>query len=350
MKKTEEMLNYPHKKANQLSFIRKMFIFFKVGCLPVGRRGTRLPTGQAGIKELIHTRIAASFCHARFISWIMVFFFLLGGCTETIQLDLKTVEKRLVVDANVTSMEKIHYVRLTESVPFFSDSASPPVSGATVLISDGVRIESLTESKDMPGYYLASEGFKGEPGMGYSLSVSDVDINDDGEPETYSAFSHMPDVSGPDSIELVYDEDWDVWKVLLYAQENPETEDFYLFRLLKNGTLISNTISEFSVVSDKFFDEGKADGVWVQSIDASQEGGEFEEGDVIILEMSGITEEYFDFIEAVQQENRGQYPLFSGPPANVPGNISNGGLGFFAAYSISYVSFRYHEGQDYTGD
>ncbi len=282
-----------------------------------------------------------------FCMWI-VLAALISGCTENIQLDLETVEQRLVVDANITSQEKIHYVRLTESVPFFSDSASPPVSGATVLISDGIRTESLTESREMPGYYLTSEIFKGEPGTGYSLSVSNVDINGDGESETYSAFSRMPGVSAPDSIDLVYDEDWDVWKILLYAQEDPETDDFYLFRLLKNGTLISNTISEYSVVSDKFFDEGKADGIWVQSIDASQESGDFEEGDVITLQMGGITEEYFDFIEAVQQETRGQYPLFSGPPANVPGNVSNDALGFFTAFSVSYVSFWYHEGEDYS--
>jgi hypothetical protein len=31
----------------------------------------------------------------------------------------------------------------------------------------------------------------------------------------------------------------------------------------------------------------------------------------------------------------GSNPLFSGPPANVKGNISNGAIGFFAAYTTS---------------
>ncbi|HKK68769.1 MAG TPA: DUF4249 domain-containing protein, partial [Bacteroidales bacterium] len=262
--------------------------------------------------------------------------------------NLDTAEKRLVVDGNITTEQRVHFLRLSESVSFFSDSASPPVSGAEVLITDGINDERLTESQDMPGIYITSDFFGGIPGRTYSLSVSNVDINEDGAMETYTSAAPLPDVSAPDSIELVFDEGWNVWKILLYAQENPETEDYYLFRLLKNGTLISNTISEYSVVSDKFFNEGKADGIWVQSIDASQESGDFEEGDVITLQMCGITEEYFEFIEAVQQESRGQYPLFSGPPANAPGNISNGALGYFSAFSVSHVSFWYHEGEDYS--
>ena len=273
----------------------------------------------------------------------------LAACTETIELDLKTAGKRLVVDGNITSQPRIHYIRLSESVSFFSDTASPPVTNADVMLTDGIHIEHLNESSEMPGIYFTSDNFRGKPGMGYTLSISNVDINSDGENESYSAYSFMPDVSAPDSIELVYDENWDVWKILLYAQENPATNDFYLFRLLKNGTLISNNISEYSVVSDKFFDDGKANGIWVQSIDASKESGKFAEGDVITLQMCGITKDYFDFVEAVQQERRGQYPLFSGPPANVPGNISGDALGFFSAFSVSYVSLWYHEGQDYSG-
>ncbi|WP_232526592.1 DUF4249 domain-containing protein [Marinilabilia rubra] len=279
---------------------------------------------------------------------LFVFIGLASGCTETIELELETAAKRLVVDGNVTNEQKMHFLRLSESVSFFSDSASPTVSGAQVLISDGINVERLSEAQDIPGIYYTSENFGGVPGRTYSLSVSNVDIDEDGEMEEYTSHAPLPDVSAPDSITMEFDEGWNVWKILLYARENPETEDYYMFRLFKNGTLISNTISEYSVVSDKFFDEGNANGIWVQSIDAGQESGEFEEGDVITLQMCGITEEYFDFVQAVQQENRGQYPLFSGPPANVPGNISNGALGFFSAFSVSYVSLLYHEGEDYS--
>jgi hypothetical protein len=31
----------------------------------------------------------------------------------------------------------------------------------------------------------------------------------------------------------------------------------------------------------------------------------------------------------------GSNPLFSGPPANIKGNINNGGVGFFTAHSVT---------------
>jgi hypothetical protein len=60
-------------------------------------------------------------------------------------------------------------------------------------------------------------------------------------------------------------------------------------------------------------------------------------GDTIVLQMSGITKEYYNFIDQVRQSGF-NLPFFSGPPANVEGNISNGGIGFFAAYSSSFAT------------
>lgn len=271
--------------------------------------------------------------------FVLLMLLLHQGCTEYIDLDLETTSRRLVVDGSFSNERQLHYLRLSESIPFFSDSVSPPVSGAHVVISDGYNSEQLTEATEMSGFYLLENEFVGNPGNHYELTISGVDIDDDGEEENYRAVSYMPDVVGPDSIELVYDPQWEVWKVLLYANDPPETRDYYLFRILINGTLVSDNMSEYNAVSDRFFDNGRAEGVWVQSINANSEAEALEEGDVVSLQMCGITEAYYDFVQGVQRENRGQYPLFSGPPANAPGNITNGALGFFAAFSVSYANF-----------
>ncbi|WP_291859953.1 DUF4249 domain-containing protein [Marinilabilia sp.] len=273
-----------------------------------------------------------------YIFWVLVVILPLG-CTEYIDLELETASQRLVVDGVITNERQMQYLRLSKSVPFMTDTISPPVTGATVLLSDGYNVEQLREANEMPGYYLTQNGFSGNPGNRYELTISAVDINEDGQTETYGAVSVMPGVTAPDSIDMMYDDTWKVWKILLYADDPPATEDFYLFRMLVNGTLISESISEFNVVSDRFFDNGKAEGVWVQSINAGEGTEPLKEGDVVTLQMCGITETYFNFVEGVQREGRGQYPLFSGPPANVTGNISNGGLGFFTAFSVSYANF-----------
>jgi hypothetical protein len=53
--------------------------------------------------------------------------------------------------------------------------------------------------------------------------------------------------------------------------------------------------------------------------------------------MSGITKEYYDFLYQAQMAGF-NIPFFTGPPANVKGNITHGAVGFFAAYSNSRAS------------
>ncbi len=262
----------------------------------------------------------------------------LGGCTEIIDLELKSVDQKLVVEGVVTNEMKVQYVRLSKSIAYLDNEPTPEVSGATITLSDGISTMGMKESTDFPGVYMTNEIFRGVPGRVYVLKVEDVDIDNDGESELYEASSLMPYVGQADSIALHYSDEWELWKILLYAQDPPESQDFYMFRVFKNSNLISGSISEYSIVSDKYFDGNYANGIWVQSLDAGEDSHPLEEGDVISLQMAGISKEFYDFIDAVQRENRGQYPLFSGPPANVPGNVSNDALGFFTAIAVTYES------------
>lgn len=59
-------------------------------------------------------------------------------------------------------------------------------------------------------------------------------------------------------------------------------------------------------------------------------------GDNIMVELSAITQDYFNFISQVKEAGI-SIPFFTGPPANITGNVSNQGVGFFAAYSSSYA-------------
>jgi len=58
--------------------------------------------------------------------------------------------------------------------------------------------------------------------------------------------------------------------------------------------------------------------------------------DTITFQAGNISEDYYNFIVTLQAETGFQTPLFSGPPANVKSNISNGATGFFAVYSVAY--------------
>lgn len=267
----------------------------------------------------------------------------LVNCTERIQLELEDSDPRLVVDGVITTDTTIHYVRLTQSGSYFVNQPLPAVSDAQVLLYDGTNTISLLESDKFPGFYITPHNYHGIPGRTYSIAISNVDIDRDGQTELYEAESYLNPVSPIDSIHLEYHDIWELWKVLLYADEPGETEDFYLFSIFINNAIQTDQLTEVSVTDDRFFNGSYANGVWVQSIDISDEKIELNPGDTVSLQMSGITREYFEYVIALQEETGMKVPLFSGPPANLPGNVSNGALGFFRAYSSSIASVIHSE-------
>jgi hypothetical protein len=94
------------------------------------------------------------------------------------------------------------------------------------------------------------------------------------------------------------------------------------------------------VTDDKFINGTYANGTSIYFLDQSSEYERLVAGDTVTVELNSLGKEYFNFLQEAQAELRGSNPLFSGPPANVKGNISNGAIGFFSAYSVSRASVR----------
>ncbi|MGQ8335579.1 DUF4249 domain-containing protein [Sunxiuqinia sp. A32] len=278
-----------------------------------------------------------------FILSILIF----SACVEQVEIELDEAgDARLVVFAEITNDVRQHEVHLTKSAPYFSNMELPAVSNATVKISDGTKVVSLMEDRERPGFYLTPKDYFGVIGRTYSLEISDVDVNDDGVRETYTAETVMKGSAAIMSVGVQYDAKWKGWEVAVFSQDPGETEDFYLFKVYKNGILYTDSIADYWTTDDKFFNGSYINGPMVQYFD--EEKGEIvEEGDTITLELAGITEEYFYFIDGVSREASPKVPLFSGPAANIKGNISNGALGFFTVMDVDrgYTIFHWKQGE-----
>nr|WP_321405337.1 DUF4249 domain-containing protein [uncultured Carboxylicivirga sp.] len=263
------------------------------------------------------------------------------ACTEDMTIKLNNTEPRLVVDGQISTDTTSHFVRLTSSATYYSNTEPVGISDAIVTIQDDVQTILLEESTEFPGYYLTPSDYYGLPGRSYHLTIENVDVDNDGVYEVYEAESKINPVAPIDSVRLEYESTWDLWKVLLYAQEPSETKDFYSFSIALNDSLLTDRYSELGFVDDKFFDGNYAGGVWVQTIDEEDMELTLMEGDWVKLYMQGITVEFYYYLEALEEEVNFKAPLFSGPPANVKGNISNGALGFFNTYSYTVDSVRF---------
>lgn len=278
---------------------------------------------------------------------IIVLLALLPACTEEIDMDLKSGGPKLIVDGILTDRYADHFVTLSVSSDFFNNEPNPAVSNANVTLSDGELEISLDEIGGSPGVYLIPKSYRGIYGKTYTLRISGVDVDADGVEESYEASNTLKPVTDIDGVGLKWSTDQGVktWEVLLYAKEPEETVNFYAFVVYVNGELITPKISETECIKDKFFNGNNVDGAWVQSVEEEDSDGEVTDhvlklGDWVKLEMQEINEDYYYFIDAVHLETGIQVPLFSGPPANVPTNVSNGGVGFFRTYSVTQDSVQ----------
>jgi len=262
------------------------------------------------------------------------------SCTERIDIELDSTFRRLVVQGAVTSDSVRHRVFLTTTSDYFSNLPSPTVSGAQVELSfDDQRI-TLGENPLFPGLYETPAAFRGQEGTTYVLDISQVDVDEDGQSEEYRAESTMPGGAELDYIALRYFSSPIVsgYQVLMWASHPVEQKDLFGFRIRKNGVLLTDSLASYTVFSDDLFDSGYLPGFPVGFLSDDEPRERVFPGDTVTFELESIDQAYYDFVTDAQLEIIGNIPLFSGPSANVTSNISNGGVGIFAAYSILRAS------------
>ena len=260
---------------------------------------------------------------------------LVTGCTERIDIELDSTYRRLVVEGSVTSDSVRHQVILTVSSDYFYNQPAPRLSHARVELSFGGETLLLQERDGDPGCYETPVAFRGVPGTTYRLDISQVDVNEDGEEETYHASSTMPGGAELHEIELRYLQTPVVsgYQVSFYASHPLDQRDWFGFKLIKNSDLLTDSLMKYGVLSDDLFDTGYIPGLPVGFLSDDDRREAVNPGDTVILEMDCIDQAYYDFVTEAQLEIVGYNPLFSGPPANVSSNIE-GAQGIFTAYSI----------------
>lgn len=258
------------------------------------------------------------------------------SCTERIDISLDDSGVRLVVDGAITIETKVHSITLAKTTGYFYSEKPPYVTGASVSVTYGTRTVQLIEAT--PGIYQTDATFAGRSGRSYTLNIK---LDDQiGGYTDYTATSSIPETVKLDSIELVFHPDWSeegFWEVRSFFQDLP-TADYYRFMVYKNGMMLSDTLDEWFITDDRFFNGGYLNGASVAFFDQGDENEKLVSGDEITVELNIITKEYAGFIWDAQSELWGSNPLFSGPPANVKGNLNNGAIGFFATYSLSRAS------------
>ncbi|GHV35620.1 hypothetical protein FACS1894178_5600 [Bacteroidia bacterium] len=287
---------------------------------------------------------------------LSTFLIIFSSCRERIRLNLGDTYKRLVVEGGVTNDTMVHTVILSTTMNYLgNDSIVPYLSNLYVTITEietGI-VTVLTENDTMPGHYQTQPNYFGIQGYNYRLDIADVVLEEDGEPENYTATAFCPYIADQiDSIKCIYGKNillnafinFDVdttlthfvsdsgWNILFYAQD-PPTREFYAFVSYKNGIAIDDSLKQLLTLPDDLLNtQGAYFNGFPISFLPNSSWAKAEIGDTITLEIRSLTPAYYNYINEFVDVMGGSNPFFGSSPANVRGNVSGGAIGFFYAY------------------
>ncbi|QAA81192.1 DUF4249 domain-containing protein [Aequorivita sp. H23M31] len=251
---------------------------------------------------------------------------LLTSCEDVIDVDLNDAKPRLVVEANISIRPAtgavFSTVKLTTTAPFF-DNNIPVVEDATIYIMDeSGTLYPFVHSEE--GYYNGD--FLPQPNNNYTLHIKYKD-------EIYTATTHL--VSSP---ELEYVEQkndggflGDQIELKAFFTDPIDQKNFYYYiGSSKRGVARD-------VLSDEFFNGNRIFAMYLAD--------DLSAGDNVQFTLSGVTEEFYNYMFILLQQTGSGGGPFETQPATVRGNIinqtnpENYPLGYFRISEISVLEY-----------
>lgn len=273
------------------------------------------------------------------------------ACTTDINIDLKDTTPELVVEGVITTDTMAHSIQLKKTSNYFSNKPADVISGATVTLNDGQNAITLVEDNLQKGSYRTPANYYGVAGRTYTLTIDNVDVNGDSVKERYVASCFINPPYHIDSIDIrkarLFQKD--MWALKTWMQD-PVGTNYYLIRGYRNDKAVSDSIQEWGVTDDEFFDGKYLIDETFMYFSSDKKDEQLQKGDKVTLELCNITKDYMDYIKEAQDEFWGRNPLFGGQPANIRTNIKqilpvDGKAkphGYFAAYSVSWARTVYN--------
>ncbi len=243
----------------------------------------------------------------------------LTACQEQIDIAIPPTDKKVVIEAEVSTEQDSSYVRITETADYYSTAPVPVVSNATVQVN-GISFSYLGN-----GLYKPASPFVGEVNKTYQLTVTH-------NGKTYTSSSTLIPMFSVDSVTPLYKpaEGFleEGYTVLYFANDTrPQTKyTYYRFGIVSHVTH-ADSLFENKILFDN----------------ASTQYGRYtfeipflrlQVGDTCIQQFRSVDKAMFEFLRAYNSQTSGAPGPFQVPPANLPTNITGGAIGYFATYDV----------------
>ena len=271
-----------------------------------------------------------------------IFFFLsvifLASCEDIIDVTVEDGEDRLVVDAWINDLPQTQVIKLRRTIPYFDNSFSPGVTGATVVVADSDSTLYFFTDEDNDGDYTWTPG----PGETLVKTGKEYALFIELDGDEYLSFSTANRSMPIDSITYEFMEEMigqpEGIYGQVYARDSIGYGDVYWIKTYKNGAFL-NKPQEITLVWDSTFGPGDPDTTLSLLIpplrlainrvpdiedDAPDDGDipPYDIGDSIRVEIHSMTQEAFFFMfQAREQMTNGDNGIFAVPVSNVPTNV-----------------------------
>ena len=240
------------------------------------------------------------------------------SCKKVIKLNLGNQAGKLVVEGNITDEVGWQYIKLSRSVPFTNTNLYPPVTGATIYVTDSENDMYKFNESDTPGTYRAIT-YQTLYGATFNMKLTVGDT-------TYTAATTMPEHIVPlDTVTSKVDEfnnDANRRQITVHFQDPPRVANQYRFVMYVNGVQVKTVFA---------FDDQFTDGRYV-SFDLIEEDTPIYRGNLVTVEMQCIDKPIYTYwFSLEQQQPRG--PGGGVTPSNPPTNFTPAVLGYFSAHT-----------------
>src|SRR5450432_1469322 len=243
--------------------------------------------------------------------------FVLFSCTKVINVNLNNANPDIVIEGIVSDNPGPYHVQLTQTVNFSDPNIFPPVTGATVKITDSTTGITDSLKEEISGTYTTQKLMLGLTGHTYQLYVLS-------KGQTYTASSTMPMPVTLDSVTFYSSTIFGTQRTNAVAnfQDPAGMPNYYTFTEYVNDIPIDQTFN---------FSDRLSDGKYIRQ-QFFNDSTYIHPGVKVKIEMHCVDNQVWQYFNTLGQAkgNNSQ----SVTPANPLSNISNNALGYFSAQTL----------------
>lgn len=242
---------------------------------------------------------------------------LIFSCTDVIEVAVPFDGPRLVIEASINWQKgksgKKQTIKLSELTPFFEAPTNNKVIGATVKITNDNN-GYIVNFMDMNNGDYVTEDFIPILNQSYTL---EVDYNG----ESYVAQETMTSVVPISRVEQSKDFGFDnkVIAINIYFDDPVDQENYYLTNFHERKDLFPTLLD----INDEFTNGNEMIIFYEKFTNEDKNQFELVPGDIVDIELIGISKRYFNFIGLLIEQNGASGDPFSTTPAPLRGNCTN---------------------------